>query len=116
MAKASRRRYTNPQPRISAAERRQHIIQAARTVFEESGFDGSRTRDIAAAAGINEAMLYRHFSSKEELFEAAIAVPLEAAVAKLVQLAGAPPEVFDDSGAVMHQRTYQFIYDLLVCV
>lgn len=113
MAKAPRKRYTNPQPRLSGDARRDQIIDAARLVFEQSGFDGSRTRDIAAAAGVNEALLYRHFSSKEELFEAAVAGPLEAAVAKLVQLAGAPPETFDDSGAVMHERTYRFIYDLL---
>jgi AcrR family transcriptional regulator len=61
---------------------------------------------------VNEALLYRHFESKEELFEAAVAAPLEEAVSKLVELSGAPPKEFDDSGAVMHERTYQFIYDL----
>jgi AcrR family transcriptional regulator len=101
------------QPRLSADERRDQIIKAARGVFEQSGFEGARTRDLAAAAGVNEALLYRHFASKEELFEAAVATPLEAAVAKLVELSGEPPETFDSTGEVMRERSYQFIYELL---
>ncbi|WP_293046534.1 TetR/AcrR family transcriptional regulator [Mycobacterium sp.] len=105
--------YTNPQPRLSADERREQIIESARLVFEQAGFDGARTRDLATAAGVNEALLYRHFASKEELFEAAVADPLEAAVAKLVGFSGAPPETFDSSGTVMHERTHKFVDDLL---
>lgn len=112
-ARGRRAPYSNPQPRLSADERREQIIGAARRVFEQTGFDGARTRDLAAAAGVNEALLYRHFGSKEELFEAAVATPLEEAVSKVVELSGAPPEDFDDTGAVMYDRTYQFIYDLL---
>jgi AcrR family transcriptional regulator len=109
----SRTPYTNPQPRLSADERREQIIDAARKVFEQTGFDGARTRDLAAAAGVNEALLYRHFGSKEELFEAAVAKPLEEAVGKLVELSGNPPASFDAAGTVMYDRNYQFIYDLL---
>jgi AcrR family transcriptional regulator len=109
----SRAPYSNPQPRLSADERRQQITQAARQVFEQTGFDGARTRDLAAAAGVNEALLYRHFGSKEELFEAAVAAPLEEAVNKVVELSGAPPEEFDATGTVMYDRTYRFIFDLL---
>ncbi|OMC07282.1 hypothetical protein A5734_03580 [Mycolicibacterium fortuitum] len=82
-------------------------------MFEQTGFDGARTRDLAAAAGVNEALLYRHFGSKEELFEAAVATPLEEAVSKVVELSGVPPAEFDATGTVMYDRTYQFIYDLL---
>lgn len=109
----ARASYPNPQPRLSADQRREQIINSARRVFEQSGFDGARTRDLAAAAGVNEALLYRHFGSKEELFEAAVAVPLEEAVGKLVELSGDPPDAFDVSGAVMYERTYQFLCDLL---
>lgn len=112
-ARSPRASYSNPQPRLSADERREQIIDAARRVFEQTGFDGARTRDLAAAAGVNEALLYRHFGSKEELFEAAVATPLEEAVSKVVELSGAPPEEFDASGTVMYDRTYQFVYDLL---
>ncbi|MBP2454779.1 TetR/AcrR family transcriptional regulator [Mycolicibacterium lutetiense] len=114
-AKSARDRapHTNPQPRLSADERREQIIDAARRVFEQTGFEGARTRDLAAAAGVNEALLYRHFGSKEDLFEAAVATPLEEAVSKVVEFSGSPPKDFDATGTVMYDRTYQFIYDLL---
>ena len=111
--RAPRAAYSNPQPRLSADQRRAQIIEAARRVFEQTGFDGARTRDLAAAAGVNEALLYRHFGSKEDLFEAAVASPLEEAVNKLVEISGAPPEEFDATGTVMYGRTYRFIFDLL---
>lgn len=99
--------------RMSADARREQITQAARRVFVRSGLAGARTKDIAAEAGVNEALLYRHFASKEELFEAAVAGPLERAVATLVEFSGEPPEAFDVSGDVMVERTRAFIADLL---
>lgn len=45
------------------------IIQAARKLFTERGFDSVKTRDIAAEAGINLALLNYYFRSKENLFE-----------------------------------------------
>ena len=98
--------------RLTADARREQIIESARTVFSRSGLAGTRTRDLAAEAGINEAMLYRHFPSKEELFEAAVAQPLEDAVAACVEFAGVPPAQFDTTAALQQQQTQQFIYDL----
>jgi AcrR family transcriptional regulator len=68
---------------------------------------------VAAEAGINEGLLYRHFRSKDELFEIAVAAPLEAAIAALVEASGEPPEEFDGTAEVMRDRTRQFIEDLL---
>lgn len=45
------------------------IKAAARKVFHQKGFAGTRTRDIAEEAGINHAMLNYYFRSKEKLFE-----------------------------------------------
>ena len=45
------------------------ILKAASKVFTEKGFSGTRTRDIAEAAGINLALLNYYFRSKEKLFE-----------------------------------------------
>lgn len=50
---------------ISTEER---IKAAARKVFHQKGFAGTRTRDIAEEAGINHAMLNYYFRSKEKLF------------------------------------------------
>lgn len=72
-------------PRLTAAARRGQILDAARVVFMRSGFSGARIREISEVAGVNEALLYRHFSSKEELFEAAITEPLEQVVEELLR-------------------------------
>lgn len=100
-------------PRMSADARREQIVASARRVFVRAGLAGARTRDIAEEAQINEAMLYRHFGSKEELYEAAVAAPLEAAVAAMVELSGEPPEQFDAGFEEMSARTRSFIFELL---
>jgi AcrR family transcriptional regulator len=61
---------------MSAEARRGSILEAARSAFVTSGFAGTRTRDIAARAGVNEALLFRHFANKEAIFEEAVVVPL----------------------------------------
>ncbi|WP_305093256.1 TetR/AcrR family transcriptional regulator [Prescottella sp. R16] len=111
-AKASDPRGAGKRTRLTADARREQIIEAARVVFSRSGLAGTRTRDLAAEAGINEAMLYRHFPSKEELFEAAVAQPLEDAVAACVEFAGVAPAQFDATAELQQQQTRQFIYDL----
>lgn len=49
------------------------ILEAALEAFSESGFEGARTRDIAARAGVNHALIQYHFNSKDELWRAAVA-------------------------------------------
>lgn len=58
------------QHRLAASERREAIMNAVRGVFAEKGFDATTTRELAKAAGVSEALLYRHFPSKESLYTA----------------------------------------------
>jgi len=51
-------------------DRRQEILDAAMALFAKRGFRGTTTRDLAAHAEVNEAIIFRHFSSKEELYRA----------------------------------------------
>ncbi|WP_281884218.1 TetR/AcrR family transcriptional regulator [Paenibacillus sp. YYML68] len=51
---------------------REKILQTAVHEFAEKGFDGARIDYIAKAAGVNKALIYYHFKSKEELFAAVI--------------------------------------------
>lgn len=99
--------------RLTSDERRTQLVAAARVVFTRHGLAGARTRDIAAEAGVTEGLVYQHFRSKEELFEAAIAAPLEEAVAALVEKSGRPPESFDASGEAMFERTRSYYEDIL---
>ncbi|HUX07947.1 MAG TPA: TetR/AcrR family transcriptional regulator [Acidobacteriota bacterium] len=58
--------------RMSGEQRREQIITTAVDLFARKGFSDVTTREIAAAAGINEATIYKYFSSKEELFDAVV--------------------------------------------
>jgi len=69
-----------PRKRLTAAARRQMILDAARDVFVESGLNGARLRDIADRVGITEAYLYRHFDSKADLYEASVHEPIRRAI------------------------------------
>jgi AcrR family transcriptional regulator len=57
-------------PKLPAADRKQAILTAAAPVFARLGRDGATTKDIAKAAGVSEALLYKHFSGKEALYAA----------------------------------------------
>jgi TetR/AcrR family transcriptional regulator len=59
-------------PRPRRAETRGAILVAAARIFAESGLAGARTDAIAAAAGVNKALLYYYFDSKERLYEAVV--------------------------------------------
>jgi TetR/AcrR family transcriptional regulator len=56
--------------RMAGEERRHQIVAVAMGVFSERGFRGTTTREIAQAAGVSEAMVFRHFATKEELYAA----------------------------------------------
>ncbi|MBA2243371.1 MAG: helix-turn-helix transcriptional regulator, partial [Gemmatimonadetes bacterium] len=53
-------------------EMREKVLSAAVRVFAEVGSRGATTRRIAAAAGVNEVTLFRHFGSKEALMREAL--------------------------------------------
>jgi AcrR family transcriptional regulator len=54
--------------RLSALDRRRQIMRAASGLFARHGYGGTTTRQIAERARINEALLFRHFPSKEKLY------------------------------------------------
>ena len=59
-----------PNVKMSSEDRREAIIKAVRRVFAEKGFDGTKTRELAEAAGVSEALLFKHFPNKEALYSA----------------------------------------------
>lgn len=58
--------------RPSADVTRKRILAAALDLFSEISFDGATTREIAARAGVTQPLLNYHFSSKDELWRAAV--------------------------------------------
>ncbi|HLJ96046.1 MAG TPA: helix-turn-helix domain-containing protein [Gemmataceae bacterium] len=56
--------------KLSSKERRAAIIKAVRSAFAEKGFHGTTTRELAEAAEVSEALLFKHFPNKEALYAA----------------------------------------------
>ena len=63
--------------RFSAAQRRTQILDVAMRLFARQGFQGTTTREIAEAARVNEAIIFRHFPTKDDLYWAVIEHKIE---------------------------------------
>jgi AcrR family transcriptional regulator len=55
---------------MAGEERRLQILAVAVSLFSQKGFRGTTTKEIATAAGVSEAMVFRHFATKQELYSA----------------------------------------------
>jgi AcrR family transcriptional regulator len=74
-----------PRRRLTAEARKSSILAAARRAFTETGdMNGTTIKLIAERSGISEAVIYRHFESKDQLFFEAVVEPLKKAVDDLV--------------------------------
>lgn len=58
--------------RLSGEDRRTQIIDTSLGLFADKGLNGTRTKEIAEAAGISETLIFRHFKTKEDLYRAAL--------------------------------------------
>jgi AcrR family transcriptional regulator len=76
--------------RLDSDDRRKAIVNAAVPLFARNGFTGTTTRELAAAAGVSEALLFRHFPSKQSLYREILALGCEGDPA-LEKLATLPP-------------------------
>lgn len=56
--------------RMTGDARREQILETAVQLFSQHGFSGTTTKKIAEAAGVSEAMVFRHFSKKSEIYDA----------------------------------------------
>jgi AcrR family transcriptional regulator len=99
MARTGRRRNIDPAaggpgasdaPSGSAAPSttRDLILAAARAAFAERGFDGASMRDMAGAAGVDQALIHHYFGSKQQLFVATMELPFDPDVVRQMVLAG----------------------------
>jgi TetR/AcrR family transcriptional regulator len=58
--------------RLPADERRRQLIEVSIDLFSRKGFAGTTTKEIAAAAGVTEAIIFRHFATKQDLYTAIV--------------------------------------------
>ena len=62
--------------RAGAPDTRAEILDAARSVFAERGYDRATIRGIAVEAGVDPSLIHHYFGSKDQLFAASIDLPL----------------------------------------
>ena len=71
--------------RRGSKEVRSLLLDAARSLFAAKGYAGATTRDIALEAGVSEALLFRHFGTKAQLFERAVIDPINEFISDYVE-------------------------------
>jgi len=57
---------------MNSEERKIQIVEEAFTLFSTQGYERMRVKELAAKCGITEAGIYRHFSSKEKIYDAVL--------------------------------------------
>jgi AcrR family transcriptional regulator len=102
---------------MSAADRRERILEVARTAFLErgEGINAVSMRAIAERAGIDEALIYRHFGSKEGLYSEVVTAEVQAAVGDLLERARSlgVGQLSAEQERREWELTYEFILALL---
>lgn len=108
-ATASRRRIT-PTRAAALAERAAftdgQILDAAELLFARHGLRGTRVREIASAAGVNEATLYNYYKNKEALYEAVLErgiQPIVDTVRRTSEGANSPENIRDAAQHIITQ-------------
>jgi len=94
--------------RLSQIERRTQIVDVAMHLFANKGFKGTTTRAIATAAGVSEAIIFRHFETKEDLYNAIIAHTIELR-SRLWESLDANIQTIQDLPTVMRDYAQTFV-------
>lgn len=77
------------------------ILAATRSLFDERGVAEAQIEDIARAVGINRAIVYRHFTGKEELFALALVTYLDELAEVLTTAAASRTQPREQLGAIV---------------
>lgn len=105
-----------PRERLTAEERRQRIIDVTVELVGTHGVEGASTAKIAAAAGVNEKTLYRHFANRTEILIAALDVVIDTAAGILQSNPEASAidrlRAVGQSQWLRHSEPAQFVYPL----
>lgn len=81
---------------MTSQERREAIVDAAVKLFSRKGFRGTTTRELAAAVGVSEPVLYQHFQTKRDLYAAIIQQKAQASEERIKEKLGRYFEEADD--------------------
>ena len=98
--------------RRSTGEVRDLVLRSARQLFATEGFERAGTREIAEAAGVTQAAIFRHFDTKEGLFEEAVAEPFETCISRFLDEWG-DKEIGPSSNTAIAHSFMTHFYELL---
>ncbi|WP_018178695.1 TetR/AcrR family transcriptional regulator [Jongsikchunia kroppenstedtii] len=104
-AAAGRRKPVQTRTRLDADDRREQIVDAARRLFADRPYEQVSTADVAKAAGTTRTNVLYHFSSKRELF-----------IAALSRFATVPNEIGYIRGTTAAERVESFFDNWLVVI
>jgi len=94
-----------------AVETKARILSVAEDIFSSVGFDGARVDDIAKKAGVNKALIYYYFKSKEELLETLFSNLIEDAKRMLIRHLENTPDVGGDNYRALFDIYINFIIE-----
>jgi len=87
-----RRERSTAAPRLSASARRTQLLEIARTVFAQRGFEATSVEEIAARAKVSKPIVYEHFGGKEGLYAVLVDREMERVVALISEaITSGPP-------------------------
>lgn len=81
--------------RLSSEARRRALLDAALAEFSSRGYYLTQMEHVAATAGVSKALVYQHYTSKEELFAAVTAQVVEGFMKRLPEVLGAAGDALD---------------------
>lgn len=93
--------------RMTADERKRAILRAAAPIMAQAGLRGASVREIAEAAGVSEALLYKHFPSKQALYAEALAEARQFSQFTITRFATLTPGI--ESFVLLSYATIEFI-------
>lgn len=93
----------------SRAKTREKILKVATKLFARKGFDGARVDEIAKKAGVNKALIYYYFKSKEEILEEIMKVFLEESLRRKQKMLERPEQMDKEE---LIQSSSERIFDL----
>jgi len=96
-------------PRLDSEARRGRIVAAAMPLFARKGFAGTTTKEIAEAAGVSEALLFKHFPSKAALYGEILDRTCRLKDETLERL-----DVLEPSTRTLVQMTYAMFYHIVL--
>ncbi len=93
---------------MTSEDRREQIITIAAQLFSRKGFNGTTTKEIAEEVGVSEAIIFRHFQTKQELYYAILEHNVEKCLNQLWSKSEAAMQRKDDR-AVFHSLAQEIL-------